>query len=91
LNKARAKKGLTEIPSHTMVQTRDYVTAFRHGQSHHEKGKHASPIAHWRRAHKRQLASGLIVPVRSSKVNWREAEEMHRLFYRVPRSKHEKE
>lgn len=85
LNKKRAKAGHFEIPAHTVVHTRDYVTAFRAAQAGHVgKGTHASPIAHWRRAHKRHLADGRIVPVRSSKVNWRETEELHRLFYRMP-------
>jgi hypothetical protein len=88
LNKHRVKKGLWEIPAHTAVLTKDYVTAFRAAQAGmHEKGTHASPVAHWRRAHKRTLADGRIVPVRSSKVNWRETEELHRLFYRVPEKK----
>jgi hypothetical protein len=85
LNKQREKRGLFQIPAHTAVLTKDYVTAFRAAQAGtHEKGTHASPIAHWRRAHKRTLADGRIVPVRSSKVNWRETEELHRLFYRIP-------
>ena len=40
----------------------------------------ASPVAHSRRAHLRQLKSGRVIPVRDSKVNWRSAEELHRLF-----------
>lgn len=86
LNKARAKQGKWPIPAHMAVLTKDYVSAFQAARAggHAEKGTHASPIAHWRRAHKRTLADGRIVPVRSSKVNWRETEELHRLFYRVP-------
>jgi hypothetical protein len=88
LNKARTKRGQWQIPAHTAVLTKDYVTAFRAAHSgHSEKGTHASPVAHWRRAHKRILADGRVVPVRSSKVNWRDSAELHRLLYKV--SKHE--
>jgi hypothetical protein len=88
LNKQRAKRGEFLIPDHTQVQTRDYVSAFRsHVGAVRTAGKggtHASPIAHWRRSHTRQLADGRLITVRSSKVNWRATEELHRLFYRVP-------
>ena len=89
LNKARAKQGKFPIPPHAAVLTKDYVSAFQTARAsgHAEKGTHASPIAHWRRAHKRMLADGRIIPVRSSKVNWRDTEEIHRLFYRVPKEK----
>jgi hypothetical protein len=88
LNKARAKHGKLPIPPHTEVCTRDYVVAFRSASTATGEGRgghHASPVAHWRRAHHRRLASGKVVPVRSSKVNWRDTAEMHRLFYRVPK------
>lgn len=87
LNKARAAKGRFPIPAHTTVLTRDYVTQWHGGQPKHRHadkgGSHASPIAHWRRAHIRQLASGKVVAVRSSKVNWRTTEDLHRMFYKV--------
>lgn len=91
LNKARTKRGQTPIPPHFTVDTRDYVTAFRaaKAQAGEKKGTHASPVAHWRRAHKRQLPDGRVVPVRSSKVNWRDTAELHRLLYKV--TPHEKE
>jgi hypothetical protein len=76
LNKARAKAGKRPIPAHHEVLTRDYVSMFRAGK--HAKpakgGHHASPRAHWRRSHKRTLASGKVVSVRSSRINWREAD-----------------
>jgi hypothetical protein len=86
LNLARAKKGKHPIPAHTEVDVRDYVANYA---SHvpagkiHQGGTHASPIPHWRRSHLRTLPSGKRVPVRSSKVNWRDTEELHRLFYRL--------
>jgi hypothetical protein len=85
LNKQRAKQGKFIIPAHSVIDTKDYVALWTSKQTAHgtSKGKHhASPIAHWRRAHKRTLASGRSVPVRSAKVNFRETEELHRLFYR---------
>lgn len=87
LNKIRLKKGQPPIPSHNVVLTADYVAAFKaHADKRISKGgHHASPIAHWRRAHQRLLASGRTVPVRSSKVNWRDATDLHRLFYRLPK------
>lgn len=87
LNKARAKQGKHLIPAHTEVVTRDYVAAFdavaavRRGAG--KGGHHASPIAHWRRSHHRHLSSGKVVPVRSSKVNWRDSDDLRRLFYRI--------
>jgi hypothetical protein len=86
LNKARAKHGKTPIPAHTHVNTKDYVAHFlqaRHERHSAGQGHHASPMAHWRRAHLRTLASGRVVPVKSSKVNWRDNEELHRLFYKM--------
>lgn len=85
LNKARAKIGKFPIPGHSVVHTRDYVAAFTtHRGKHASKGgHHASPIAHWRRAHARHLSSGKIVSVRSSKVNWRDPAELHRMFYHI--------
>ena len=86
LNRVRAKQGKFMIPEHSVVQVRDYITSFKHSQTAriNRGGTHASPIAHWRKAHQRTLATGKVIPVRSSKVNWRDQEEMHRLFYRVP-------
>jgi hypothetical protein len=86
LNKARMKAGKEPIPSHYEVQTRDYVSmlqAHKHAKPAAKGGHHASPRSHWRRAHKRTLASGKVVTVRSSRVNWREPGELHRMFYRV--------
>jgi hypothetical protein len=88
LNKKRAQQGKVPIPSHTLVDTRDYVAHFAsrttHSSARHQRGgTHASPVAHWRRAHMRTLEDGRLVPVRSSKVNWRDTEELHRLFYRL--------
>jgi hypothetical protein len=88
LNKSRAKQGKFAIPDHTIVRTRDYIANFQSTASARgtdKGGHHASPVAHWRRAHKRQLATGRVVPVKSSKVNWRDAEELHRLFYKLDR------
>jgi hypothetical protein len=90
LNKARVKQGKTPIPAHTTVHTHDYVTSFSHrstvrGPS--KGGHHASPIAHWRREHFRHLADGRVIPVKSSKVNWRDHEELHRMFYRIREKK----
>jgi hypothetical protein len=88
LNKQRAKQGKFQIPPHAAVHTKDYVAFFQAGKSikgPSKGGHHASPTAHWRRSHKRHLVSGQVVQVRSSKVNWRDNEEMHRLFYRVPK------
>lgn len=84
LNKARAKQGKFQIPDHTVVDTRDYVARFSASSLRIDRGgHHASPIAHWRRSHLRNLATGKVVKVKSSKVNWRDAEELHRLFYRL--------
>lgn len=86
LNRARAKVGKWPIPGHALVHTRDYVANFHASMAAtrvSKGGTHASPIAHWRRAHQRHLASGRTVPVKASKVNWREAEELHRMFYKV--------
>jgi hypothetical protein len=88
LNKSRAKLGKFPIPDHTQVLTKDYVASFHsvvaNGGRVNKGGHHASPVAHWRRAHKRTLACGRVIPVKSTKVNWRTTEELHRLFYRVP-------
>lgn len=85
LNRHRVRQGKFPIPAHTRVETRDYVSMMTRHASHQapQGGHHASPIAHWRRAHQRQLGGGRVVPVRSSKVNWRDTEELHRLFYRI--------
>lgn len=86
LNRHREKQGRVPIPAHHVVHTRDYISALRHGASVKgaaKGGTHASPIAHWRRAHQRHLASGRIVKVKASQVNWRDADELHRLFYRL--------
>lgn len=85
LNRRRIAQGKTPIPAHTVVATRDYVTAFHqnaHDKGHDRGGHHASPVAHWRRAHHRTLSDGKVIPVRSAKVNWRDADELHRIFYR---------
>jgi hypothetical protein len=86
LNKARAKHGKDPIPGHHTVHTREYVTAYttaRPSGRTAQGGHHASPVAHWRRGHLRHLKSGTVVPVRSSKINFRDAETLHRMFYRV--------
>lgn len=87
LNRHRVKQGKFPIPAHTVVHTRDYVTNWnastKQGRSTPQGGHHASPIAHWRKSHKRTLQSGKIIPVKGSKVNWRDSEELHRLFYRA--------
>jgi hypothetical protein len=87
LNRQRAKHGKFPIPAHTVVDTKDYVASYRSDIASPTRmgkgGHHASPMAHWRRAHQRTLASGRVVAVRSSKVNWRDTEELHRLFYRT--------
>jgi hypothetical protein len=85
LNRAREKSGKPHIPSHTVVHSKDYVTNFHSSGKRGESrgGHHASPVAHWRRSHPRHLASGRVVQVKSSKVNWRDGEELHRLFYKV--------
>lgn len=86
LNRARAKRGKGPIPAYTRVETRDYVSAYHSAVKAIHEGKgghHASPVAHWRRAHQRHLRDGKVVPVRSTKVNWRDHEELHRLFYRA--------
>lgn len=89
LNKVRVRSGKYAIPAYTEVKTADYVAAFRSAKpkSVSKGGSHASPIAHWRRHHLRHLSSGKVVPVRQTKVNWRQSEEMHRLFYRTVRPK----
>jgi len=87
LNKARARQGKHPIPGYTVVATKDYVAEFN--QSHRTAsridrgGHHASPVPHWRRAHHRHLADGRVVTVKSSKVNWRDSDELHRMFYRI--------
>jgi hypothetical protein len=88
LNRARRKAGRFEIPAHRVVEAKDYVTAFlgrgRAASKHPGAGgTHASPVAHWRRRHTRTLESGKVVTVRESKVNFRDAETVHRIFYRV--------
>lgn len=87
LNRARVRQGKAPIPPHIEVVTREYVAAFQRPSTaagrESKGGHHASPVAHWRRAHRRHLASGKVIPVRSSKVNWRDPEEMRRLFYRI--------
>jgi hypothetical protein len=87
LNKAHAKAGKPLIPSHSIVHTHDYVSQITAHASRRTAGDgtghHASPVAHWRRSHQRHLSGGRVVQVRSSKVNWRDHEEIHRLFSRV--------
>jgi hypothetical protein len=86
LNRARAKHGKDPIPGHSTVHTRDYVTGYQthaSGKRTAQGGHHASPVAHWRRGHMRHLKSGSVVAVRSSKINFRDAETLHRMFYRV--------
>jgi hypothetical protein len=69
------------------VETRDYVSLFAAAVASIKRnqgtGHHASPVPHWRRAHQRHLVSGKVIPVRSTKVNWRDHGELHRLFSRV--------
>jgi len=86
LNKARAKRGKPPIPAHNVVHTRDYVSycqSHASGKRTAQGGQHASPVAHWRRGHMRHLKSGVLVTVRSAKVNWRTADDLHRKFYKV--------
>lgn len=86
LNRHRLAQGKPPIPAYTEVQTASYITAWRAAGSARKPaqgGHHASPVAHTRRAHTRLLASGRVVPVRSSKVNWRDHEEVRRMFYKV--------
>jgi hypothetical protein len=86
LNRARAKAGKWAIPGHTIVHTKDYVSQFTSApgtRGSASGGTHASPIAHWRRSHLRHLSDGKVVQVRASKINWRDTEELHRLFYRI--------
>jgi hypothetical protein len=87
LNKIRAKKGEPEIPEHTIVKTADYVSSFHAAKATAVRiskgGHHASPTPHWRRSHPRTLANGRVVKVKEAKVNWRDGEELHRLFYKV--------
>jgi len=85
LNKARAKAGRHPLPPHSIVKSQDYISMIA---SHNKVaiarggGHHASPVPHWRRSHPRVLASGRMVQVKASKVNWRDGEELHRMFYR---------
>ena len=87
LNRSRLKRGRAALPPHTVVRTRDYVSEFHSSagrpRSPGQGGHHASPTAHWRRAHPRHLASGRVVQIKPMKVNWRDGEELHRLFYKV--------
>jgi hypothetical protein len=87
LNKAHAKAGKPLIPSHAIVHTNDYVSQLTARSSRRTAGdgtgRHASPVAHWRRSHLRHLSNERVVKVRSSKVNWRDHEEIHRLFTKV--------
>jgi hypothetical protein len=95
LNKARARKGKPPIPDHSIVHCHDYVSQLKaHGSRTQGvgAGHHASPVAHWRRSHLRHLSDERVVKVRSSRVNWREPAELHRLFSIVQRgdTQHEK-
>lgn len=88
LNKARVKQGKAPIPPHTVVETAGYVTVVTRDAAvarlkAHQGGTHASPIAHSRRGHERRLASGVVIPVRATRVNWREAAEVKRMFYQI--------
>jgi len=88
LNKNRLKLGKSPIPMHTRVETEGYVTYVqKYGTARprreHQGGTHASPVMHPRRAHDRRLASGVVTPVRATRVNWREAEDVQRMFYRM--------
>ena len=90
LNKARAKNGKQPIPAHYTVPAHDYITHLRAQeatsrilQTGRQGGTHASPVPHYRRSHKRHLRTGEVIDVRSSKVNFRSVDEMHRLFYTV--------
>lgn len=93
LNRARAKSGKLPLPSHSVVHTGDYVSQIAARASGRTQGdgtgRHASPTAHWRRSHLRHLPGDRVVKVRSSKVNWRSGEEMHRLFSKVTTAKPE--
>jgi hypothetical protein len=89
LNKQRAARGKQPIPAHYDVNVAAYIThlraqetAARTLQTGRQGGTHASPVPHYRRAHKRHLRSGEIVDVRSSKINFRTEEEIKRLFYK---------
>jgi hypothetical protein len=87
LNHARIKAKKAPIPHHHKADLSDYITTIQgHTPKSSQKGAskggtHAAPIAHWRRGHDRHLRSGNTVKVRASKVNWRDAEDIHRLFY----------
>jgi hypothetical protein len=87
LNRARVKAGKSPIPDHSVVHAHDYISQLTAHASRRTAGdgtgRHASPVAHWRRSHQRHLSSGRVVQVRSSKVNWRDHAEIHRLFSRV--------
>ncbi len=87
LNKHRMRAGKPPIPMITRALTEDYVSIIRSGvrrpKRDHQGGTHASPIAHWRRAHHRHYASGKVAKIPEMKVNWRDGAELHRLLYRV--------
>ena len=73
LNKARAKSGKPPIPPHDVIDSGPYVTALiaRHsGQAAVPGGgHHASPIAHIRRGHFRNYATGQRTFIRETLVN----------------------
>ncbi len=92
LNRARSLKGKFPIGGHTAIRTEAYVTAIRargeRGESRTPAvGTHASPIAHIRRGHFRQLPSGRRTFVRDTIVNAspdsREAFRSRRSHYEV--------
>lgn len=67
-NRNRAKRG------QPLIAARYTITINLDAPEHNapQGGTHASPVPHWRRAHTRTLASGLVVPVRMSRIGFDE-------------------
>jgi hypothetical protein len=74
LQRARAKGGKPPIPPFERIATAAYVTAITHRQLRGRKpsqgGHHASPVAHLRAGHIRNLADGRTTFVRDALVNF---------------------
>lgn len=69
-NRGRSLLKKSRIPDHTILKLPKVVYVEAPGAG----GSHATPIAHWRRAHKRILADGREVKVRMTVVAQREGE-----------------
>jgi hypothetical protein len=86
LNKQRARQGRCPIGTRYAVKVK---LGASHAYGGSKGGTHASPAAHWRRAHPRHLSDGRVVPVKECRVGFDDVWSSDRRIYEVSQQKPE--